>query len=179
MKGRNLIDLGQKDSVAWRRAMADPFSAIGCVLGILTSLITISQPVIKIVDNIRKAPREIQCISRDIRAFFSIVRSLGITLREQDIRDIVESDRAISDQICNLEEPLRNCRDVLTDLMVKHEGFEQKGALRGFRKLRWAIFTKDEVRSIQSSLEPMKSTLNSALNAVTMYVEVRDDEKHG
>ena len=40
--------------------MADPFSAIGCVLGVLSSLITLSRPVIKIVDDVRKASREIQ-----------------------------------------------------------------------------------------------------------------------
>ena len=155
--------------------MADPFSAIGCVLGVLSSLIAISQPVIKIVDNVRKASHDVRCLSRDIRAFFSVVRSLDISLREQDVRDIVESDEGILFQIRNLEESLRNCRDVLTDLMIKHEELEQKGDSMGFRKLRWAIFTKGEIRSLQLPLETMKSTLNSALNAVTMYVEVEHD----
>ena len=59
--------------------------------------------------------------------------------------------------------------------MVKHENLEKKGALLCFRKLRWASFTKDEFRSILLHLETMKSTLNSALNAVTMYAEVRYD----
>lgn len=59
--------------------------------------------------------------------------------------------------------------------MVKHEELERKGDSRGFRKLRWAIFTKSEVRNLQLPLETMKSSLNSALNAVSMYVEVEHD----
>ena len=155
--------------------MADPFSSIGCVLGILSSLGAISQAVIKIVDDVRKASHELRCLSRDIHAFFSLARSLDIALREQDVRNIVESDEAILYQIQSLEESLRNCRDVLTKLMVKHEEFEKKGDSMGFRKLRWAIFTRGEVRSLQLPLEIMKSTLNGALNAVTMCVEVVHD----
>lgn len=128
--------------------------------------------MIKIVEEVRRASSEIRCLSTDLRAYFSIVRSLDIALREQDIGDIDQSVGAIFHQIRNLEDPLRNCRNVLTGLMVKHEESEQKGALMGFRKVRWAIFTKGEVRSIQLRLDTMKSTLNSALNTVTLYVEV-------
>ena len=155
--------------------MADPFSTVGCVLGILSSLAAISQAVKDIVDNFKGASHEIRCLSRDIHAFFSLVHSLGIALREQDVRDVVESDGAILSQIHDLKESLRNCRDVLTKLMVKHEKFQQKGDSTCFRKLRWAIFTKDEVRTLQLSLETMKSTLNAALNTVTMCVEVVRD----
>lgn len=155
--------------------MADPFSPIGCFLGILSSLQAISQAVIQIVDDVRNASLDIRCLSRDIHAFFSLIRSLDIALREQDVRSIVESNEAILYQIHGLEESLRNCRDVLTKLMVKHEEFRKKNDCMGFRKLRWAIFTKGEVRSLQSPLETMKSTLNSALNAVNMCVEVVHD----
>ena len=155
--------------------MAEPLSSIGSFLGILSSLLTISQAVIEIVDDVRNASHEIRCLSRDINAFFSLIRSLDISLREQDVRDIVESDEAILYQIHILEESLRNCRDVLTKLMVKHEEFKKKWGCMGFRNLRWAIFTKGEVRSLQLPLEIMKSTLNAALNAVTMCVEVMHD----
>ena len=59
--------------------------------------------------------------------------------------------------------------------MVKHEEAKKKEDSMGFRKLRWAISTKGEVRSLQLPLETMKSTLNSALNAVTMCLEVVHD----
>ena len=70
--------------------MADPFSAIGCVLGMLSSLITISQPVIKILDDVKYASGDIQCLSRDIRAFFSVGRFLDIALREQDVQYVIK-----------------------------------------------------------------------------------------
>ena len=155
--------------------MADPFSTMGCVLGILSSLSAISQAVKCMVDNVKNASHEIRCLSQDIHAFFSLVHSLDIALREQDVRDIVERDGASLSQIRDLKESLRNCHDVLTKLMVKHEEFEQKGDSMCFRKLRWAMFTKDEFRSLQLPLETMKSTLNAALNAVTMCVDVVHD----
>ena len=155
--------------------MADPFTSIGCVLGIVSSLGAISQAVIKLVGDVRKTSHELRCLSRDIHAFFSLARSLDIALREQDVRDIVESDGAILYQIQSLKESLRNCRDLLTKLMGKYEEFNKKGDIMGFKKLRWAIFTKGEVHSLQLPLETMKSTLNSVLNAVTMCVEVVHD----
>ena len=151
--------------------MADPFTSIGCFLGILSSLLEISQAVFEIVDDVRNATHEIRCLSRDLHAFFSLIRSLDIALREQDVRDIVESDEAILYQVHSLRESLRNCRDILTKLMVKHEKFEKNGDSMGFKKLRWAVFIKGEVRRLQLPLETMKSTLNSALNAVTMCVD--------
>ena len=38
------------------------------------------------VDNVKKASHEIRCLSKDIHAFFSLVHSLDIALREQDVR---------------------------------------------------------------------------------------------
>jgi hypothetical protein len=96
--------------------MPDPFSAIAGVLGILPSVIGLSKAVTEIVDDGREASNEIRCLSKDIHAFFSIVRSLDIALREQDVKDIVESDAAILDMISNLADPLQNCHAVLTDL---------------------------------------------------------------
>ena len=156
-------------------AIADPFSAVDCVLGILSSLGAISQAVKNIVDNVKRASRESRCLSRDIHAFSSLVHTLDIALRKQDVRDIVERDGAILSQIRDLKESLRNCRDVLTKLMVKHEKLIQKGDSMCFRKLGWAIFTKDKVRGLRLPLETMKSTLNAALNAVTMCVDVVRD----
>ena len=155
--------------------MADLFSTVGCVLGILSSLGAISQAVKNIIDNTTRASHEIQCLSRDMHAFFSLVHSLDISLREQDVEDIVERDRAILSQIHDLKDSLRKCRDVLTKLMVKHEKFQRKGDSKCLRKLRWAIFTKDDVHSLQLPLETMKSTLNAALKTVTMCVEVVRD----
>ena len=116
--------------------MADPFSTVGCVLGILSSLGAISKAVKSKVDNVKGTSHEIRCLSRDIHAFFPLVRSLDIALRDRDVRDVVERDGAILFQICDLKESLRNCRDVLTQLMVKHEKFQQKGNSTRFRKLR-------------------------------------------
>jgi hypothetical protein len=154
--------------------MADPFSVIAGVLGILSSVIATSKAVTEIVNDVGEASNEIRCLSNDCHAFFSIVRSLDIVLREQDVQDIVRSDAAILDMISNLVDPLRNCRAVLTDLMVKMRKQaklpEAKGSCMGFESLKWALFTKGEVRSIQSRLETTKSTLNSALDAVKLYV---------
>jgi Fungal N-terminal domain of STAND proteins len=156
--------------------MADPFSVITGVLGILSSVIATSKAVIEIVSDVGEASKEIRCLSKDCHAFFSIVRSLDIALREQDVQDIVESDAAILDMISNLADPLRNCRAVLTDLMVKMrkhtKSSEGKGSGINFGSLKWAVLAKGEIKDIQLHLETTKSTLNSALDAVQLYVQV-------
>ena len=50
----------------------------------------------RIVDDFKEASNEIQCLSRDIHQFFSIVRPLDIALREQIVKDVVESDEGNS-----------------------------------------------------------------------------------
>jgi hypothetical protein len=78
--------------------------------------------------------------------------------------------------IRNLADPLRECRAVLTDLMVKMgkhaKSSKGKGSGINFGSLKWALFTKGEVRDIQLHLGTTKSTLNSALDAVQLYVQV-------
>jgi len=153
-----------------RAEMTDPFSAITGVLGILSSVITLSNTVTRFVDDFKEASNEIRCLSRDIHQFFSVVRSLDIALREQIVKDIVESDEAILDMISNLAGPLHNCRTILTELMVRGIQLnppEGKGCT-GFGSLKWSLVTKGEVRSIQLRLEATKSTLISAQIAVSM-----------
>jgi hypothetical protein len=62
--------------------MADPFSVITGVLGILSSVIATSKAVIEIGSDVGEASKEIRCLSKDCHAFFSIARSLDIALRE-------------------------------------------------------------------------------------------------
>ena len=148
--------------------MADPLSAIAGVIGILSSLVTLATPILNIVHNIKRAPGEIQNLSRDISAFFSVVHTLDVALRERDIRDSVENDDTMARQLKTLEESLRSCRDIILDVMSKHEGYKGKKDSIGPRKLKWAFFGKDEVQNLQLPLERMKLTLNNAMGAMTM-----------
>ncbi len=131
--------------------MTDPFSAVTGVRGILSSVITLSNTVTRIVDDFKEASTEIRCLSRDIHHFFSTVRSLDIALREQIVKENVESDEAILDMVNNLAGPLDECRTILTELMVRGTRLNEldgKGCTR-FGSLKWSLVTKGEVRSIQ------------------------------
>lgn len=141
--------------------MASSFGAFGCVLGVLSTLITFSQLVIKIVDDVGKVFCEIQHFSRDVRAFFSVVRSLDIALREQDIRDIVESERAIF------------FTRSTSELSWRPDKLDGQA---------WKIWTEGGFNGLQEAkvgyfLAPRdhESTLNSALKAMVMYVRVKHD----
>lgn len=152
--------------------MTDSFSVVTGVLGILSSVIATSKSVTETLNDISEASNEIRCLLEDCHAFYSVVRSLDIALREQNVQDTVGSDPAILDMISNLADPLRNCRAVLTDLMVKMRKQPRlpdgKGSSMSLGNLKWALSTKGEARNIQLRLETTKSTLNNALDAVKL-----------
>ena len=77
----------------------------------------------------------------------------------------------------NLEYPLRNCETLLSELVAKvvfHFGQQSDGKRNGmgFANLKWSLATKHRIGDLRSRLEAAKSTLNSALSAITTYVVV-------
>ena len=91
--------------------------------------------------------------------FFSLIHSLDITLREQDVRDIVERDGAILSQIRGLKESLGNCRDVLTELMVKHEKLQTEGGFTVLQEAKVGHLHKG--RGSQFTIVPRDHEVNS------------------
>ena len=155
--------------------MADPFSIVAGVLGIANVAVQSSKVFLELVNDIKGGPAEIRSVSRDVHAFYAIVFSLNVTLKEVNIKNVITCDEAMVNMIGNLAGPLENCQVVLGELMVKTQKqlkprLESKGFRMGTIGLKWCLFTKSEIRGLQLRLEAAKSTLCSALDAVTTYV---------
>ena len=154
--------------------MADPLSIIASVVAITAAAIRSSKTLFELVDDIKGGPEEIKSISRDTHSFYSIIFSLNATLEDTSIRDAVSGDDAMLEMIGNLTRPLSNCEAVLVELMVKIQkqlklGSDGRGNRMSATNVEWGLFTKSEIRGLQLRLEAAKSTLNSALNGISMY----------
>ena len=152
--------------------MADPFSIIAGVLGITTAVVQASKTILQLLVDTARGPEEVRSISHDIHAFQTVVISLKTTIGLAEVQNAIAGDETLLKTIVNLDSPLRNCRVVLEELMVK---LKQQHRLTPLNKrfrintvsLRWSLFTKSEVRALQCRLEAGKATLSNALNAIS------------
>ncbi|KAL8899208.1 MAG: hypothetical protein Q9207_006311 [Kuettlingeria erythrocarpa] len=157
--------------------MADPISIIAGVIGIATVVVQSSKALSKLIDNIKGAPNEIKALARDVHAFRSILSSLKIALEERDVKDAVRADTTLIEMIGNLTHPLKNCDEALQSLVSGiqrgYEGCKGSTFRKSARSLRRGMFARTEIEDVQSRLEATKSTLNAALESITMLSSVR------
>ena len=150
--------------------MADPISIIAGIVSISGAAMQSSTAFLNVMREMRSTFDEIRSVSRDVHAFYTIVLSLSAALEEGNVRDMISDDENIIEMIGNLAAPLNNCQIVLSKLLVKVTR-QLKPAAKGSRSLsrdmKWILFTKNEVRDLQQRLEATKSTLGSALSAIS------------
>jgi len=155
--------------------MADPLSITAGVVGIATATINTAKALCAIINDIKDGPGEIESVSRDAHAFYSIIFGLLATLKEDKVRHVVERDDAMVEMIKSLERPLSLCQALLGELMVqiqkqlKRSTDAQRSRII-FVVVSWTFFTKGKIRALQFRLEASKSTLCSASNAFSLYI---------
>ena len=152
----------------------DPFSITTGVLAIATVAAQSSSKVLKIIKDIRGAPKEVDLAFRDVHACHANTCTL-MTILEDARRHGTDGDPAILEAIQNLEDPLRNCTAVLCQLVTNLEKGPQpdiKGG-RSWRKsvagIKWSVFAKEELKDLQRSLEARKATLGYAVQTLNAY----------
>ncbi|KAL8746481.1 MAG: hypothetical protein Q9184_007742 [Pyrenodesmia sp. 2 TL-2023] len=154
----------------------DPLSIIAGVLGISAAAAQASKSLYEMIEGIRSAPDEIKNISRDNRAFYSILYSLEIALKDPKITKVIADDDALTAYIDNLREPLANCSSVLGQLMIKIQGFIRPLDGERYRMssndLKW-YFGRKEVLELTARVEACKSTLDTGLTAIGTLCSVR------
>lgn len=155
--------------------MADPLSITAGVVGIATATIQSAKTLYEILDNTKEGPGEIESVSRDAHAYYSIVFALLATLKENKVRHVVERDEAMIEMIRNLVDPLSHCQALLGELMVQiqkqlKQSTDAQGSRIIFIAVNWILFAKYKIRTLQIRLEASKSTLCSALNAFSLYI---------
>ncbi|KAI4145852.1 MAG: hypothetical protein LQ341_002241 [Variospora aurantia] len=154
----------------------DPLSITAGVLGISAAAAQASKSLYEMIEGIRSAPDEIKNISRDNRAFYSILYSLEIALKDPKITKVIADDDALTAYIDNLREPLANCSSVLGQLMVKIQGFIRPLDGERYRMssndLKW-YFGRKEVLELTARVEACKNTLDTGLTAIGTLCSVR------
>ncbi|KAL9032661.1 MAG: hypothetical protein Q9180_006375, partial [Flavoplaca navasiana] len=154
----------------------DPLSIIAGVLGISAVTAQSSKRLCEMIDGIRSAPDEIKNISRDTHAFYSILHSLEISLKDPKIAAIVAEDDALTTSIADLKSPLDNCSSVLGQLMVKIQSFVKPLDGERYRMssndFKW-YWGRKEVLELTARVEACKGTLNISLTAIGTHCSVR------
>lgn len=167
---RDLRDLIQGLLLPLRDSM-DPFSIVVGVLGTAVATAEAAKALYELVDGVRHAPDEIIVISKDTHAFYNIVYSLEMSLKNPTIRDMVSNEEALAILVGNLKDPLTNCSAALGRLMVKIQSvirpLDDERSRMSSNELKW-YFMKKEVKELTDQVERTKATLNSAqTNVIT------------
>lgn len=156
--------------------MADPVSLILGVLAFTTQAVQTSKALLGIVADIRDAPGGIKAIYNEVYAFYNVVFTLGIVLKDQDVQNTIGGNKTLIETVENLTEPMKNCRGILEQLSVKLERLrnphlESHGVQSSFVGIKWSLFSKNEISKLQQTLEAEKLTISVALNVITMQVK--------
>ena len=151
--------------------MADPLSIIAGVAGVATAAVQASKGLYDLVDGIKDAADEIETISRDSHAFYSIVFSLQVELQDEDVRNVIAGDEGLTTMVGNLQRPLSNCSTILGQILVKIKGHVKpiKGGHRMSKSdLTWPLYKKGDVTKLVTQLTSTKATLVAGLDALCM-----------
>lgn len=134
---------------------------------------------------IRDAPREIQTINRDVHSFYILVHNLSESLSSDLVSNIVNEDTEISNALWTLNDPILNCCAALDRLMKKikphlktdesssqpeDESSETVQRTRISRSDIMWYFRRKGVYNLANDLERTKSTFESAMGSITLYV---------
>ncbi|KAL8999625.1 MAG: hypothetical protein Q9169_001585 [Polycauliona sp. 2 TL-2023] len=154
----------------------DPLSIIAGVLGIATVAAQSSKGLYEMIDAVRSAPDEFKNISRDTRAFYTIVYSLETSLQDTKITAIIAEDDALTTLIANLRSPVANCSSALGQLMVKIQSFVRPLDGERYRMssndLRW-YFGRKEILELTERVEATKQTLDLGLTAIGTLCSIK------
>ncbi|KAL9600677.1 MAG: hypothetical protein Q9219_003007 [cf. Caloplaca sp. 3 TL-2023] len=147
----------------------DPLSAVAGLVSIAAVGATLSKQLYELTESIQQAPEEIQTISRDTRAFYSIIFSLEASLKDSRIAVTIADDTDLMDLVERLEPPLRNCTAVFGQLMVQMQALLKSSRGEWYKMsssyMKW-YFRKKGIRELQQKVEASKQTLDLGLSAI-------------
>jgi STAND-like protein len=131
--------------------MTDPFSITVGVIGLLSSLTSVSIQLNELIRDFSEAENDIELLLRELTDLTSALPGLQEVQASSLLQDNLSRD---------LEGVLENCGR----LAVKAEVYLRKSSNRKFRGLFWAFSGKKECRQMCRGLEAHKATLSITLN---------------
>ena len=130
-----------------------------------------SASLYSLIDGTLDAPKEVTAVSREAKAFASVLTSL---------QGLLDKDRVREDAIVLLRGPLDNCVNTLTALSLKIQphikptGDAKKSKWRG---LTWYL-KREETRELCSRLSQSNVTLNTAISIMNTCVLLQSHGKY-
>lgn len=152
--------------------MADPVSLVLGVVAITIQAVQTSKALLDLIADIRGAPGNIKTIHKEVHAFYNVVSSLNIVLKDQDVQIAIGGNKTLIETVQSLTQLIHNCRSILGHLIVKLEKLrirlEPHDVRATFVGVKWSLFWKNEISELQHTLEAEKLTISVALNVITM-----------
>ncbi|KAL9035717.1 MAG: hypothetical protein Q9214_006455, partial [Letrouitia sp. 1 TL-2023] len=158
--------------------MADPVSLILGVVTFTTQTVQTTKALLGLVADIRDAPGNIKAIYKEVHAFYDVIFSLNIVLKDQDVQNTISSNKTLIEVVESLTEPINTCRAILGQLSVKLERLrnshvESYDVRSRFVNVKRGLFSKNEISKLQQILEAEKLSISVALNVITMTASMR------
>ena len=153
--------------------MADPLSLVLGALPLAIQAVQASKALLGFMADIRGAPANIKAVSKEVHAFYNVLSSLSVVLKDQDVQTAISRNNTLLETVETLIKPINNCRAILGQLSVKLEKLrssytdtrDMRSSLVG---VKWSLFSKNEISKLQRTLEAEKLTISVALNVITM-----------
>ena len=144
--------------------MADPLSITFGVIGTIAVIVRSTIQLKTFIDSIEGAPVVISSFSTDLGSLSTILQNLETTIRDPDFAQVETRARVIG----FIDEPLKNCNEVLNQIIQKLLPFVKVGAEKSkWRLFRWAFREKD-FRDAKLLLLAHKSSLEIALSTTNL-----------
>ena len=153
--------------------MADPLSLVLGALPLAIQAVQASKALLGFMADIRGAPANIKAVSKEVHAFYNVLSSLSVVLKDQDVQTAISRNNTLLETVETLIKPINNCRAILGQLSVKLEKLRSSYTdTRDIRSslvgVKWSLFSKNEISKLQRTLEAEKLTISVALNVITM-----------
>ena len=151
--------------------MAEFASAI---IGIAAAALHSSNVLIELISKIKKAPREIGHLKRDVSNIARVLTSLDASLSSNRIRENLKFDPEVVRAVQNLRGPLEDCSATYNRLVEKLSGIIKRAkdepdqyAISTSSRLKWYLF-RSELNDMLANVDRSKGTLHTAINALIL-----------
>ena len=153
--------------------MADPVSLVLGALPLAIQAIQASKALLGFIADIRGAPGNVKAVNKEVHAFYNVLFSISIVLKDQDAQTAISGNNTLLETVETLIKPINNCRAILGQLNVKLEKLrsscpETHNIRSSLVGVKWSLFSKNEISKLQQTLEAEKLTISVALNVITM-----------
>jgi uncharacterized coiled-coil protein SlyX len=136
--------------------MADPLTIIAGVVGILSSIATLSARITAFGSEVADAKKDMQRVSQELESLALVLSKLQDSYKAAP--DSLSPSLAVG-----LGEVLQNCNKTVVELEI----LLQKASNRQMKSLNWRLSGKRESDSLRDSLAAHKSTLGLTLILIT------------